>query len=46
MTSVRIESVSVARSEFANALRFLAIDPVEAAKSGHPGNVSATIQQN
>src|ERR1700731_3723285 len=35
--NARIESVSIERSELANALRFLAIDAVEAAKSGHPG---------
>ena len=29
--------MSVARTELANAIRFLAIDAVEAAKSGHPG---------
>jgi transketolase len=33
----RIESVPVERTELANALRFLATDAVEAAKSGHPG---------
>src|SRR3979411_3110765 len=35
--NARIESVFIERSELANALRFLAIDAVEAAKSGHPG---------
>jgi transketolase len=35
--NARIESVSIERSELANALRFLAIDAVEAAKNGHPG---------
>jgi transketolase len=35
--NARIDSVSIERSELANALRFLAIDAVEAAKSGHPG---------
>jgi transketolase len=35
--NARVESVPVARSELANALRFLAIDAVEAARSGHPG---------
>ena len=29
--------MSVSRTELANAIRFLAIDAVEAAKSGHPG---------
>ena len=35
--NARVEPVPVARSELANALRFLAIDAVEAARSGHPG---------
>ena len=35
--NARVESAPVARSELANALRFLAIDAVEAARSGHPG---------
>ncbi|MDP8986113.1 MAG: transketolase [Pseudomonadota bacterium] len=35
--NARTESVSVERSDLANALRFLAIDAVEAANSGHPG---------
>ena len=29
--------MSATRTELANAIRFLAIDAVEAAKSGHPG---------
>jgi transketolase len=33
----RAESMSASRTELANAIRFLAIDAVEAAKSGHPG---------
>jgi transketolase len=32
-----IEPVSIERREIANVLRFLAMDAVEAAKSGHPG---------
>jgi len=35
--NARLESVPVERTELANALRFLATDAVEAAKSGHPG---------
>ncbi len=35
--NARIKPLSVERSKLANALRFLAIDAVEAAKSGHPG---------
>ena len=35
--NARVEPVPVARSELANAVRFLAIDAVEAARSGHPG---------
>jgi transketolase len=35
--NARIQSIPVERNEPANALRFLAIDAVEAAKSGHPG---------
>jgi transketolase len=35
--NARTEQVPVARSELANALRFLAADAVEAAQSGHPG---------
>jgi len=37
MMNARIESVPVARTELANMLRFLAIDAVETAKSGHAG---------
>src|ERR1700682_2781554 len=35
--NAQIEPVTDERSEFANALRFLAIDAVQAANSGHPG---------
>ncbi len=35
--NARIKPIPVERSELTNALRFLAIDAVEAAKSGHPG---------
>src|SRR5476651_2551726 len=35
--NARLESVPVERTELANALRFLALDAVEQAKSGHPG---------
>ena len=35
--NARIESFPVERTDLANALRFLAIDAVETAKSGHPG---------
>ncbi|MDP9012903.1 MAG: transketolase [Pseudomonadota bacterium] len=35
--NARTESVPVERAQLANALRFLAIDAVEAANSGHPG---------
>jgi len=35
--NARIEPAPVDRSKLANSLRFLAIDAVEAAKSGHPG---------
>ena len=35
--NARIKPLPVERSKLANALRFLAIDAVEAAKSGHPG---------
>jgi transketolase len=35
--NARIKPVCIERTELANALRFLAIDAIEAAKSGHPG---------
>ena len=35
--NARVEPVPVTRSELANAVRFLAIDAVEAPRSGHPG---------
>ena len=35
--NAKIKPLPVERSKLANALRFLAIDAVEAAKSGHPG---------
>jgi len=37
MMNARIDSLPVTRTELADVLRFLAIDAVEAAKSGHPG---------
>ncbi len=35
--NARIKPLAVERTKLANALRFLSIDAVEAAKSGHPG---------
>ena len=35
--NVRVQNAAVTHEAMANAIRFLAIDAVEKAKSGHPG---------
>ncbi|MDP6708769.1 MAG: transketolase [Alphaproteobacteria bacterium] len=37
VTDVKAATAAVTQTEMANAIRFLAIDAIEAAKSGHPG---------
>ena len=39
------DAARVSDSTLANAIRALAMDAVEAAKSGHPGKTTATIPQ-